>query len=1371
MMNFALKTMDFGRFEDFGENNSFEQFCINFANEKLHRQFLHYVFELEEADYNAEGIEYSSVEFTDNQPCIEMIEGLPGAKANQEQGIIQLLTETSKMPKGDDAMFQDKVESEHGQNDYLITTRMKVEHFCVAHYAGAVKYQVKGFLTKNRDELQADLSNVLMSSRSEQIREYIRLDANLAHESKTSDESQTTDAKGAKGGTKKKKKKKAGAAFISTKFGAQLTELVEWLTQTNTHYVRCIASNGTKSPMVFETEHTGKQLRYAGVMDVCEVRQSGFAIRLPFDQFLQKYRNFVPGSVGDVRTETDPEERKRMCRHVLDQTVQFGMTKHEYQLGKSKCFLKQKMLQALEKLRQQLYSAASITIQAGARRMAARFSYNNLWRRNRRLQDWVRRKSARVAYLVVRVGVLALLAQARGRLGRLVTARLQADTLACQAAARGWLQRRVYARLLLDHCKASIIGLVAKATITDVAECLLFIQRRGGMDGLQDSIESLRHHTEGLVEEKKKELVALQTSGADYAQIASAAKWVSGLGEAGEALAVEAAQLERHRQEMVDEARAAMAGLLLSDDPCEITLALTEYREQAQEVQVEYDALQAHAMTMVDGVRETVNRFMSGLDPDTAVPATVEAQTYLCSMFNELMHEEVVMLEAVLRLVIQCAEDTLRRLLSSVDVGSIERAIAHYTAANFRDEDGCEVQPLLAEVRGRLASVEAAAILSAELRSPLELTELREFRTALESYKRAEPAVQEIVVSDYDRVVAHRDSLIGALLQEVSALCQSRDFVAITSRLPCLASELVEAGDKTRELAPLRALQEELAGEMADEVCYWTTHRPVDPVATLATLHKAQDFADVEQVAAAQQELGVVYQEALESGRATLVHAVSTAGSADLRWVLGLVGEYTRWVDLSAEWTALEGRQEQLLEVARRSLYDLIDEGHFATAVPYQSVEAIQKALEVDFSGLQRELGDAFDALTEHWDRLVEEQRSVMRDALRVAIEDGPKRGPFETAAELVKMLLCARPFGGRLEAEAKELERRLDVAVGACTDFCYTAAEKADLEAVTVALELSDCIAPILAAPRATCQAQLRALVDAAISDLRDCCAEDCTDFERIDSTLRQFGTGALYEEHCGSLLAELRARRLRLRNELLLEMEELCGDGTPLAIEAVVAAAVGCVDEDVAEVCAELEARRDALVSAAIEAMRIAGSLSELGVVEHALCDFAEYHHSAAVLKAYAHLQRQYTVMIASAKQQVDEVFAECQPGPMQALLVELERSVQTMGAESSLAPELVRLRARHEQALSAVKRLASQLALTGDRETVAAAAVEFAAWDDGAAKEVAALWRRDVELIGLELERLKRCLKVTMRGSLEPVRLQRAAAGSGSVKSRRE
>ena len=487
--------------------------------------------------------------------------------------------------------------------------------------------------------------------------------------------------------------------------------------------------------------------------------------------------------------------------------------------------------------------------------------------------------------------------------------------------------------------------------------------------------------------------------------------------------------------------------------------------------------------------------------------------------------------------------------------------------------------------------------------------------------------------------------------------------------------------------------------------------------------------------------------------------------------------EYEQWVDLSVEWAALEGRQEQLLEAARRSLYGMIDEGHFGAAVPIQLVEAIRKALEVDYSGLKRELGDAFDALTEHWDRLVEEQRAVMRDALRVVVEDGPKHGPFDTAAELVKMLLCARPFGGRLEAEAKELERRMDGAVGACAEFCYQAAEKADLGAVTVALELSEGLAPILAAPRAACQAQLRALVDAAIVDLRDCCAEDCTDFGRIDSTLRQFGTGAMYAEHCGSLLAELRARRLRLRNELLLQMEELCDDGAPLAIEVAVEAAVGCADEDIVVACAELEARRDALVSAAVEAMRSAGVSSDLGVVERALCAYAEYHHSAAVVKAHAQLQRQYKVVVASAKQRVEEVLVECQPGPMQTLLVELERSVQTMGAESSLAPELVRLRARHTEALSAVKRLASQLALTGDRVTVAAAAVEFAAWEDGAAEEVAALRRRDMELIRLELERLKRSLKATMMGSLETAHrlhvtptVRVAAGGGGRAKSLR-
>jgi myosin heavy subunit len=1376
----TIGILDIFGFEDFGDLNSFEQFCINFANEKLHRQFLHYVFELEEADYNAEGIEYSSVEFIDNQPCIVMIEGVgvgSGGPSVQQQGIISLLTETSKMPKGDDKLFQTRVEETHFDHANLITSRMRTDHFCVAHYAGAVKYNVDGFLRKNRDELQSDLRNVLFGSGSEQIAQYIRLDSGI-------EESEGEEGSDTKGSKKKKKRDQ----FIITKFSAQLTELVHRLTTSNTHYVRCIASNRTKSAMVFDVEHTAKQLRYAGVMDVCEVRQAGFAIRLPFDEFLRKYRNFVPGSAGDVATAETTEEKKHLCRSVLDQTE---MTKHEYQLGKSKCFLKQKMIGALETLRQRLYNAASIKIQASFRRLRHYTTFKTLRRHTVALQCWVRRKQAVHRYRCVQAGMAALQAYARGHLARLAAGRLRNDTLRCQAMARGWLQRRVFAQLLLGHCRVLVDNLVLSST-ADVGECLLFIQRRKDMDGLEDSIARLQMHSDGLVEQKRQELAALRSTGADYTTIASAAQWVIGLGEAGVCLAAEAVELERHRQEMVAEAKQDMTALLASQEPEEVTVALSKYKELEDQAPGEYSALQAHAMTMIDGVRATVVAFMAILEPDVAFPGGIASQMSVCRMFGGLMAKEEAMLQAALADVIHRAETTLRKLMQSTDEASIAQAIEHYSAANFRS--GSEVRTLLKQVQKRLVVVRNAAVLAGELGSALGATELRQMRPMRQSYQLAEPAVREIVMESYELVNTHREALIHGLMQQVEALRVSRDYSRISARLPYLHAELNETDGWARELEPLRTLQAELVVEMTakiSEAISVEQRRPLmDPVATLSTLRKAEQFVEQPQVVAAREQLHDLYQQRLESARTMLVGAVH---SADLRLALSLLRTHDEWVDLGEERRALEARVEELRAKAQHLLRGMIDTRHYTSSRPiaFQQVGAIRKALEVDFVGLGEELGGCYGALASHWRRLLEQHRKLMADALQNACEGGT--GPFDAAAELVRVLLCARPYGNTLLKEVKQVEKRLDQAVAACASSCEEASQSKDLAVVVAAIVSSEPVAPLLKGPRAACNAQLQVLVRAAQSELRDCLAETCRDFGRIDAALEKFGDGeggGSYTKHCARLLQDLRSKRQGLRNALCSQMEQmLLANGPlesdaeenspgrsdafethgPLDIDRVLAAAAGCGDVDIATNRAALETQRDALIAAAVGRMQSAASGTELSVVENTLLELAGYHDSPPVLDAYAELQRSHEAMLASMRARVSALLKDpsCDATPLVSLLDEVEQSVARMGVGSALAPELEQLHARQDEALSAVHSLTQQLLASRDRAMVATAAEEFTQWAPGPAEEdVAALRRWELQLLKEEVKRLRRAVGAAVRGSLETATSVHRAGAAGAL-----
>jgi myosin-5 len=159
-----IGVLDIYGFETF-ETNSFEQFCINYANEKLQQQFCQHVFKLEQEEYVREQIKWSFIDFYDNQPCIELIEG--------KLGILDLLDEECKMPKGSDSTWCQKLYEKHLKNtqNHFSKPRMSQSSFIIHHFAEKVEYKTDGFLEKNRDTVLEEQLKVLKSSESDFIGE------------------------------------------------------------------------------------------------------------------------------------------------------------------------------------------------------------------------------------------------------------------------------------------------------------------------------------------------------------------------------------------------------------------------------------------------------------------------------------------------------------------------------------------------------------------------------------------------------------------------------------------------------------------------------------------------------------------------------------------------------------------------------------------------------------------------------------------------------------------------------------------------------------------------------------------------------------------------------------------------------------------------------------------------------------------------------------------------------------------------------------------------------------------------------------------------------------------------------------------------
>ena len=152
----SVSILDIYGFEYF-QKNSFEQLCINYANERLQQQFNKHMFKLEQEEYEREGIDWTKVDFEDNQACVDVIE-------RRQMGILSLLDEQCAFPKATDDTFAQKMATELSSDAKYARDKRNERVFKVSHYAGEVSYDVDGFLDKNRDAIHPDLMSALMAS-------------------------------------------------------------------------------------------------------------------------------------------------------------------------------------------------------------------------------------------------------------------------------------------------------------------------------------------------------------------------------------------------------------------------------------------------------------------------------------------------------------------------------------------------------------------------------------------------------------------------------------------------------------------------------------------------------------------------------------------------------------------------------------------------------------------------------------------------------------------------------------------------------------------------------------------------------------------------------------------------------------------------------------------------------------------------------------------------------------------------------------------------------------------------------------------------------------------------------------------------------
>ncbi|XP_054838494.1 unconventional myosin-VIIb [Eublepharis macularius] len=448
----SIGLLDIFGFENFNIN-SFEQLCINFANEHLQQFFVQHVFKLEQEEYLAEHISWNHIDFTDNYTALEVI-------ALKPMNIVSLIDEESRFPKGTDTTLLNKINSHHGRSKiYIAPKNVHDTVFGINHFAGAVYYESKGFLEKNRNMLSSDIMQLVHSSKNKFLRQIFQVDAtiNVAAFGRGSIRHLGVDP--ALKGTDTIKR----MSTLGGQFKQSLEQLMKILSTCQPYFIRCLKPNDHKKPMLFDRELCIQQLRYSGMMETIRIRKAGYPIRYSFAEFFARYQVLLPASARE-KVKNDA----RQCCIYICETV---MGKDdEWKIGKTKVFLKdyhdavlegqrdkalaekailiQKVLRGFKDRKQFLKQRhCAVVIQTAWRGYYCRKNFKMIMLGFERLQALFRSRQLAKQYETARANVIKFQALCRGYLMRQKKAEQLNAVCVIQAYARGMFARRSFQRM------------------------------------------------------------------------------------------------------------------------------------------------------------------------------------------------------------------------------------------------------------------------------------------------------------------------------------------------------------------------------------------------------------------------------------------------------------------------------------------------------------------------------------------------------------------------------------------------------------------------------------------------------------------------------------------------------------------------------------------------------------------------------------------------------------------------------------------------------------------------------------------------------------------------------------------------------------
>ncbi|KAH9729021.1 Myosin-6 [Citrus sinensis] len=403
-----IGVLDIYGFESF-KTNSFEQFCINLTNEKLQQHFNQHVFKMEQEEYSKEAINWSYIEFVDNQDILDLIEKKYLASKRSLIGTVwERCTMAAKLPgstpkRSLSGVFWTLVLKPGGiiaLLDEACKPKLARSDFTICHYAGDVTYQTELFLDKNKDYVVAEHQALLSASKCSFVSS---LFPPLAEESS----------------------KTSKFSSIGSRFKQQLQQLLETLSSSEPHYIRCVKPNNLLKPAIFENKNVLQQLRCGGVMEAIRISCAGYPTRKPFDEFVDRFgilaSKVLDGSSDEVTACKRLLEKVGLEGYQLQgrlQSIQFIN-----EIGKTKVFLRAGQMADLDARRTEVLGRSASIIQ-------------------RKVRSYLSRKN----YIMLRRSAIHIQAACRGQLARTVyeSMRREASCLRIQRDLRMYLAKKAY---------------------------------------------------------------------------------------------------------------------------------------------------------------------------------------------------------------------------------------------------------------------------------------------------------------------------------------------------------------------------------------------------------------------------------------------------------------------------------------------------------------------------------------------------------------------------------------------------------------------------------------------------------------------------------------------------------------------------------------------------------------------------------------------------------------------------------------------------------------------------------------------------------------------------------------------------------------